>query len=155
MQREKFKDYNLKYNKGIAAISSILVIITLTLFIGLSAATSGITEGILSQSQKESQESYFIAESGVYDAIIRIARNKNYSSGGYFIPLGCVLNSSGRCSKVIVEKNAQTLCSQVISFGKSCIISIGTINNKSKTVEVILNVNAVNGKIDIVSWKEI
>ncbi|MBI3671726.1 hypothetical protein HY249_02945 [Candidatus Azambacteria bacterium] len=153
---EKAISYNLKADEGIAAISSILVIITLTLLIGMAAATSGITEGLLSQSQKEAQEAYLSAESGSQDALMRISRNKNYSSSaGYFLPVGCSLNSSSRCSKVVVEKDSQVVCSQAISAGQDCIISTGTFGNKSKKVEVILNVNATNGKIDVVSWREI
>lgn len=151
----KFQISNVKYQSGIAAITSILVIIILTLLISLAASTSGIAEGVVSKYQYQAGQAYAAAESGAQDAMIRIARNKNYSSAAYYIPSGCNLNTSLKCTKVIVEKDPQSLCSQVISSGQDCIISTGTLENKSKTVEVILNVNTTSGKIEIVTWKEI
>ena len=142
-------------SRGIAAITSILIIVILTLLISLAASTSGITEGVVSKYQYQAGQAYAAAESGAQDAMIRIARNKNYSSAGYYIPSGCSLNTSSKCVKVIVEKDVQSVCSQTISAGQDCVISTGTLANKSKTVEVILNVNATSGKLEIVTWNEI
>lgn len=149
------RNFNPASQQGIAAITSILIIVILTLLISLAASTSGITEGVVSKYQYQAGQAYAAAESGAQDAMIRIARNKNYSSAGYYIPSGCSLNSSLKCTRVVVEKDAQSVCSQAISSGQDCVISTGTLEGKSKTVEVILNVNATSGKIEIVSWREI
>lgn len=150
----------IRAERGIAAITSILIIIILTLLISLAASTSGITEGVVSKYQYQAGQAYAGAESGAQDAMIRIARNKKYYTtdippGYYLIPSGCSLNTSSRCVKIIVEKDAQSTCSQAISSGQDCVISTGTLEGKSKTVEVILNVNATSGKLEIVKWTEI
>lgn len=143
---------------GISAIVSAIVMLLLIITIGFSIASSGLFEGFISEAQRQSQETYFAAETGAKDAIMKIARNKNFSSSGYFIPSSpsdCVLNGSSLCTRVIVEKGASSACSQAISSGQDCIIATGTYDNKARIIEVILNVHATSGKITQVSWREI
>lgn len=150
--------YTLKADQGISAIVSAIVMLLLIITIGFSIASSGLLEGFISEAQRQSQEAYFAAETGAKDAIMKIARNKNFSSAGYYFPSypsDCSLNSSSLCTLVIVEKDAASSCSQGISSGQHCIIATGTYDNKARTIEVILNVNPTNGKITQASWKEI
>jgi len=143
---------------GVALLATTLIIVLLMLTIGLSMTSLGLFDGFIAESQRESQEAYFAAQAGIKDALIKIARDKEFSSAGYYIPSdpsNCALNSSSVCTRLIVEKDIASSCSQVISAGQDCIIATGTLNTKTRTVETILNVNNSNGKITIVSQKEI
>jgi len=122
--------------------------------VGASMISSGLFEGFLADAQAGSQEAYSGAQSGVKDAMLRLARNKNFTSSGYFVPAGCTLNSDTVCTKVVVE-NTQSSCSQTVSANQDCVISAGTLSSRTRTIEVLLNVNPANGKITQVSWGEI
>ena len=144
--------------KGVALLATTLIIVLLMLTMGLSMVSLGLFDGFIAESQRESQEAYFAAQAGVKDALIKIARDKEFSSAGYFIPSDpsdCALNSSSVCTRVIVEKDTASSCSQTISANQDCIIATGTLTAKTRTVETILNVNNSNGKITIVSQREI
>src|SRR3989344_4121572 len=69
-------------------------------------------------------------------------------------PSDCSLYDSAACVKVIVEKDSASVCSQSISAGQDCLISLGTLGNSARKVEVILNVNATSGKMIMQSWQE-
>ena len=141
--------------RGAALLATTLAVIIILLAMGLSMTSSGLFEGFMSQAQSDSREAFAAAQSGTKDAQLRIARNKNFSSAGYYIPAGCTQNGSALCTKVIVEKDTASSCSQSISAAQDCVIAAGTLNNTTRTIEVILNVTATNGKITQVSWKEI
>lgn len=147
-----------KGERGASILAATAIVLLLLVAIGIVIASSSLFEGYLSEVQRQSQDAYLGAETGVKDAMIKIARNKNFSSSGYFIPSdpsNCTLNGDSVCTRVIVEKDTASVCSQAIGAGQDCIIATGTLNTVSRTLEIILNVNAVNGKITQVSWEEI
>jgi len=155
-------EFITKFNKqqdGAAMLAAALVMMIALIAIGISMSNSGFLEGSMSESQRESQGAYFAAQAGAKDALLKIARDKNASSTGYFLPSDpsdCALYGSTACAKIIIERyGAASACSQTLSADQDCIISTGTFKNKLRKIEVILNVDAVNGKITIVSQKEI
>ena len=155
----KAKSYKLKADEGMALLATVVVVLLILVAVGLSMISLGIFEGFMAESQRASDEAYAAAQSGAKDAMMRIARNKNFAtSTGYFIPSdpsNCSLYGSTACAKVIVEKDSASVCSQSISAGQDCVISLGTLSNSARKVEVILNVNATNGKITIDSQNEL
>lgn len=139
-----------------ALLATVVVVLLVLVAVGLSMISSGIFEGFMSESQSVSNEAYISAESGVKDALMRLARNKGYSSSGYYLPAGCTLNGASACARVIVEiYGATSACSQSISSGQDCVIATGTLGGKTRKIETILNVNAANGKITTASRREI
>ncbi len=143
------------HEKGAALLATTLAVILILLAVGLSMISSGIFEGFMSHAQGDSQSAFSAAHTGIKDAQLRVARNKTFTSAGYFIPAACALNGTAICAKIIVEKDAASACSQTISAGQDCIISTGTIGTKTRKIEVILSVEPTNGKINQVSWKEL
>ena len=134
-----------------ALLATVVVVLLILVAVGLSMISLGIFEGFMAESQRASDEAYAAAQSGAKDAMMRIARNKNYSSAGYYLPAdpsNCALNSATACAYIVVEKDAP-------SSGKDRITAIGTLNNSSRKLEVILNVNATNGKITTDSQNEL
>lgn len=154
-QPRRLKINNTSGERGAALLATTLAVIIILLAMGLSMTSSGLFEGLMSKAQSDSREAFAAGQSGIKDAYLRIARNKGFSSAGYYIPTGCTQNGITLCTKVIVEKDTASVCSQSISAGQDCLIAAGTLNSTTRTIEVILNVDATNGKITQVSWKEI
>lgn len=132
---------------GMALLSAAVIILLVLLTMGLSMVSSGIFEGSISETQRSSEDALSSAQSGMKDAQMQIARNKNFSSAAYYLPSGCTLNGNSLCAKIVVEKDAASVCSQTISSGRDCIIATGTSGTRTRKLQVILNVNAQSGKI--------
>lgn len=108
--------------------------------IGITIATAAaiiIFQNIKSSSVVEQgMTAYFIAESGVEEAILRTLRNPSYSG----TPTGIPISIDGG--------------SLVISTSSGGIITaVGTFNNAVRKIQVKTVYN--NGVLSIVSWKEI
>lgn len=114
--------------KGIAALPTIIIIGTLVLLIAVALVSSGMIENAISFGHKESQEAYVAADLGAQDAIIRISRNKDFTSAGYQITAGngtANITVSGQATKTIT--------------------STGTVSNKTRKLQVVVNVGVCNG----------
>ena len=160
MKIENLKLKILCFEQGIAALPTIVIIGTLVLLIAVALVSSGMIENAISFGHKESQEAYVAADLGAQDAIMRISRNKNFTSAGYVI-------TAGNGTANIAVSGAAT----------KTIISIGTVSNKTRTLQVVVNVGVCNsgtndgntctthgdcpsggcgfGKVKQVSWEEI
>lgn len=145
---------NVRCQSGMALLATVLIILLIMIAVGLSMVSTGMINGFTSDAHRESEAAYFAAQAGTKDALMRLARNKSFTSSGYFLPNGCTLNNPSVCVKIMVE-NTQSACSQTIGANQNCVIATGTLNNKTRKIETILNVNAINGKITTVSQKEI
>ncbi len=145
----------MKLDAGFTLLAASVIVLLLLTSIGLSLVSAGLFEGLMSESGRSSQGALNAAQSGVKDALVRIARNKSFASAGYFLPSACTLNTASVCARIIVEKDAASVCSQAIASGQNCIISTGTVFAVTRVVETILNVNAQNGKITVVTTKEL
>ncbi|MBI1755105.1 hypothetical protein HYR65_02365 [Candidatus Azambacteria bacterium] len=145
----------LNQEQGAALLGTVLAVILILLAVGLSMVSSGLFEGFMSQAQGDSRDAFTGAQSGIKDAMLRVARSKAFTNTGYFIPAGCSLNGTTVCTKVVVEKDTASTCSQTISSGQDCLIATGTLGSRTRKIEAILSVDATNGKISQVSWKEL
>lgn len=122
--------------KGIVALPTILLVGGIITEIGIAGM---LISYFLSQSgagAKLSFEAMAAAESGVNDALIRIARNKNF-----FTSATTTLSIGSRTAEVSVNSN--------YAPGKSRIISIGTAFNKKRRLEAIVNINSVTGEAKV------
>lgn len=140
---------------GMALLSATIIILLVLLTVGLSMVSSGLFEGSISETQRSSEDAFSAAQSGVKDAQMQIARDKNFSSAAYYLPSGCTLNGNSLCAKIVVEKDTASACSQTISAGQDCIIVTGTSGARTRKLQVILNVNAQNGKIGTSTTSEL
>ena len=114
--------------EGIAALPTIIVIGILVLLSAVALISSGIIENAISFGHAESQQAYVAADLGAQDAIMKISRNKDFTSAGYVIIVGngvANITVSGTTTKTIT--------------------SIGTVNNKTRKLQVIVNVGVCNG----------
>lgn len=114
--------------RGIAALPTVIVIGTLVLLIVVALISSGMIENAISFGHSQSQEAYVVAELGAQDAIMRIARNKDFESAGYQITV-----SNGTANITVSGVTTKT------------IVSAGTVSNKTRTLQVVANVGVCNG----------
>lgn len=92
---------------GIATLPTVIILSIMVLAVVVSVTSVSMNEILISQSQKESQNALFFAESGARDALTRIARDKMYSCTSTdcysidFTSSGCSTNSG--CAKISVS----------------------------------------------------
>lgn len=138
--KKKLSSHAIPGVKGIAALPTVLIIAGITLLMMLAILGSGILESLIAGAQKESSEAFFKAETGIKDALQRLARNPGFSSGGYNPIVGDTAVS------VIVQKDTfSSPCTASSAAGKTCIIATGTVKGKTRKIEVVVNLNTCFG----------
>lgn len=132
------------FQKGAAALSSILVLAMILLAAGLAMASSSFIQSSIVANQDKSTSALYVAEAGARDAMQKVARKKNYSNAGYNLAVGS--GSAG----IVVNKDTP-------SSGQTEILSTGVVGGNTKKIKVILNTDAAgdgSGKVAIISWEE-
>jgi hypothetical protein len=130
-------------NMGTAALPAMLFIGGIIVEIGIAGA---FISYYLSQSGfgvKMSAEALAAAEAGVQDAIIKIIRDKNFTSAGYDLTVG------NRSANVVVCKDS---CA---GTGKHKITSTGSALAKRRKLEAIVNVHSTTGEVRVESITEV
>ncbi len=129
-------------NKATAALPAMLFIGGIIVEIGIAGV---FISYYLSQSGfgvKISAEALAAAEAGVQDALIKIIRNKDFTSAGYDLAVG------NRSANIVVCKDT---CA---GTGKHKITSIGSAVAKRRKIEAVVNVNSTTGEVKIESIQE-
>jgi len=138
--------------RGLAALPTILLIGGIIVEIAIAGV---FISYLLSQSgfgAKLSAEALAAAQAGVQDALMKIVRDKTFSSSsGYDITVG------SRNARVVVCKDSKTVSSVCDTYnpGKDEITSIGAASLKKRQLQAIVNVNATSGAVEIESIREI
>lgn len=159
-----FLNKKIKYNRsllffgnsqsGVAVLPIVIALTILVLSVGVSMAGISLTGVYMSDEQKKTSEAYSYAEAGAKDALIKIARNKNYtcnSNDCYLIdtvPSGCSTNRG--CARVSVSTG-------IGSVGDPKIItSKGETGNYLRKVQVsVVFDGSLNGEISSATWQEV
>ena len=133
--------------RGAITLLSVLTLSAILLSIGTAMAFLSFFQNDASRDQEDATASFYIAESGIKDALLKIARNKNYGTTP--------------SSYVITEENGQTDVEiDFLSFatettpGQIRITSTGNIADTFKKIEAIVNIE-IDGVIKVSSWKEL
>lgn len=82
------------------------------------------------------------ADSGANDAILQVVRNFNFSSAGYTLPFTNV-------SDIV------TVTQSTPSADETTIISLAQIGTIKQKIQVILSINPVSKKVDVISYQKI
>lgn len=133
-------------NKGIAALPVLILLTLIILLVGIAVSGVGFIEGALALDQTQSREAYYIAEMGINDALMKLARDKNfvYASPGYCLNNAC---NTDRYANITVTGTDVKI-----------ITSDGFVKNKQRRIQVTTqNIQTNNGKIIINAgdWKEL
>jgi len=136
--------------KGFAVLPIVVAMSLMIAVIVGALAFMGLSEVTQSTKGRDADYAFFVAQAGIDDAKIRIARNLNYSnSGGYTLVVG------NGTSTVIVQKDTfSSPCTATGASGKDCIISTGQVKDSKRRIEVVVSV-ATLGKVTVDSFKEI
>ncbi|MEK9154832.1 MAG: hypothetical protein AAB596_02080 [Patescibacteria group bacterium] len=138
--------------KGAATLPTIIALTILILAVGIGITAVSFTESFISAGQNQSTRALFYAEAGARDALMRIARNKNYyctspSAGCYqidFVSSGCSTNEG--CAKITVSD----------ASSPKVIISEGRVNSNIRKVQADVYFDAAfNGEINNIQWQEL
>ena len=82
-----------------------------------------------------------LASAGAEDALMRLARNKDFSSvSSYSVPVG------SDSASVTVNQNSPVA-------GQAKIVSSATVFFQQRKLQVIVSVDSTTGQISLVSWQ--
>ena len=128
-----------KKSSGVIAFSTMMGIALVVSTLAVALALIAFLEGLIGYGQSKANQAYFVAESGVNDALMILARDKAFTSAGYTLLVG------PGTTTITVSTASQ----------ESTITSIGTVENRKKKLEVKASVDSYTGAIRIISWKEV
>ncbi len=143
--------------KGAAALPAILSIALLILVVGIGLTALGFSEALISAGQNKSSKALYYAEAGARDALMRVARNKNYNcptTDCYSIAFeanGCADNDNSACARVSVSSGSGAGGSPKIIISKGQTSS----NIRKIQIDVYFDSPSLNGEIATTTWKEI
>lgn len=120
--------------RGFATLPTVMILGVMSLAVTLGITAVALTESFISQGSIQSARALFYAESGARDALIKIARKKNYScvsTDCYLIDYstnGCTLGND--CAKVSVSAGTGATGNPKI------ITSKGVMKSSTRTLQV-------------------
>ena len=129
--------------KGIAFLPTVLLQSAVIVELGIAGALLVYLLNNANLGVRLSAEALAAAQAGIEDGIIRIIRDKNYSTAGYTLTVG------SRLATVAVCKDS---CAGI---GKSLITVKAKAANKFRQLQAVVEVNSITGKIEIQSIKEV
>lgn len=129
------KENNFK-KRGYVAIITVLIISVVTLFVALSVSLLGIDSGETSLAVKKGDETRYLTEACVENAIYQIKNNPSYS--GETLPL-----FNGSCTTIAN-----------LNGGLWTVTATGTKDNYTKKIQAIFSLNG-SGEASNLSWQEI
>lgn len=139
MLKVESKKLKVSNQRGVALLPMILVLFGLVAVVGIAIAGISVSESTISSTKDASDEALVIAESGIQDALMKLSRDKAFTSAG-----GYNLSVSGGTATIVVPSGV---------FPKN-ITSSGTLNSKTRKIQLTVNADA-NGKITQSAWTEV
>ena len=143
-------------SRGIATLPTVMVLGVIALAIAVGITAVALTESFISQASSQSSRALFYAESGARDALVKIARNENYTCSTTdcytidFSTNGC--STGNDCAKVTVSGGTGTTANPKI------ITSKGVMKTSTRTIQVSVvldNGTAGIGAITSTTWVEL
>ena len=140
--------------RGVASLPIVLVFGILIVAIGIGITALSFTEGVIAQGGYQSTRALLYAEGGARDALVRIARNKNYACATTdcysldFAAAGC--SSGNACARVSVSAGVGSIADPKVVTSKG---QVG-LNTRMLQVQVVFDV-AQDGQIATTTWQEL
>lgn len=145
-----------RYNKGIATLPTVIILGMMVLAVVVSITSISLNELFISQGSSQSSTALFYAEAGARDALVRIARNKNYTCNTVdcykidYASNGCLNNTD--CAIVTVSDGTGQTGNPKIIVSRGIMKS----SNRRMQVNIILDDGtATNGQITSTTWTEL
>ncbi len=138
------------YRRVTPGASALIMILGITLIV----TVLGVGMGLLSYFEtsrgflwQKTQESYFVAQAGVYEALYQISQNKSFATTSSQFSVG---NGTATYQ---VQKDTDELGEAIP--GIYTITSTGIVSNARRRVQVKAAVDSVTGKVVIIFWREV
>lgn len=126
--------------KGVAALITVLSLGTLIVLLGLTSSILAYWANQNIDSNKKSLKTYYAAYSGIQDSLIKLERNKDYTSSGFKL-------------NVNVTDDVSVLVS--FASNQATINSTSTLSQINKKLQTIVDINATTGLITPTSTTEL
>lgn len=129
--------------KGMTMLPLVLVVGTVMIEFGIALTFVIYMSNLSSYGNRLSEEAFLAARSGVNDAILKLIRDKDFSTTGYSLTVGI------RGSSMVVVENGQPNSDQ------ARITSTGTVLTRQKKIQAIVSIDSNTSLINLVSMEEI
>lgn len=140
--------------EGAATIPTVLALTILVTAIAISITAVSLIESFVAAGQNQATLALVYAEAGARDALLKIARNKNYTCATTdcyqinMVSSGCTANEG--CAKVTVSAGLGTGADPKIITSKGLVLS------KTRRVQVNVTLDSsLNGEIASTTWQEL
>ncbi|MDO8664875.1 MAG: hypothetical protein Q7K44_05045 [Candidatus Liptonbacteria bacterium] len=127
--------------QGQAALSFVFLIGVIVLSIGVAVAflaNSFLNSGYGYQAANRAMA---VASAGAEDALMRLARNKDFSSvSSYSVPVG------SDSASVTVNQNSP-------AAGQAKIVSNATVFFQQRKIQAVVSIDSTTGQVSLISWQ--
>ena len=124
----------IEKQKGLVALTAVLIILVIALVIGVGLSLRGIVGMKMSLQEVQSSENYYLAALCAEQALMKLKENRNYPGGE------TVNTQEGQCTILPIEE--------------SWIIKVSaTSSNQVKKMVIV--VEEINPRMIISSWEEV
>lgn len=155
MARLNIQNLALKANKGMAALPTVLLFGGIIAEISITVVFLAYYFNQSNSGVKLSAEALSAANAGVQDALVKIIRDKNFSSPNpYSLAVGNRSASVIVCKDIKADTTTLT-CTGNLNSGKDEIISTGSAITKKRRIQASINVDPLTGEAKIEYYKEI
>ena len=132
--------------RGVATLPTVMVIGIMALAVAVGVTAVALTESFISQGSNQSTKALFYAEAGARDALIRVARDKTFTTASYTIDFttngtGCS-GLWGGCATVAVGSGSPKVATSTGASGVS-----------TRTLVVSIT-QSTDGEITGTTWTE-
>lgn len=135
------KPYTLKSNEGQTALSFVFLIGIVIISIGITLAF--LTASFLNSGYgfQAANRALAIASAGAEDGLVKLIRNKDFSAATpYSVPVG-----SDSANVTIIQNSP--------AANQATIVSSAAIFFRQRKIQVVVSINSVTGKVDVLSWQ--
>ncbi len=133
----------MQKNQGALALSTFLGIALIVSVLATALALVSFFEGLIGFSQLRSQDAYLAAQAGVYDALLRLVRNKDYSTS-------YSLSTDKGNATISFSRVGSDIPAQHVKIS-----SVGDSQGRKRKLEVLVYIEDLTGEARIISWKEV
>ncbi len=135
-----------RYTRGVSAITMILGVTLIVTMLGVGMGLLSYFETARGFSWQKTQEAYFVAQAGAYEALYRISQDKYFATTSASLLVG-----NGTATYQVQQNTDET--GATIS-GIYLVTSTGIVSNARRRIQVKVAVDSTTGKLTVIFWRE-
>jgi uncharacterized protein (UPF0333 family) len=133
---------DLRHNKGQAFLALVFLIGAIVIIVGVLIAFFANSSVDTGYGLSAAASAEAAATSGAQDAMLQLNRNATFASSGYTLPVG-----SSSATVTVTQGSPST--------GYVTILSVASVSNHVKKIQVVLYENASTTQMTTVSWADV